>query len=168
MLKIGNASLKGLLFHGYIAILFLLAQPLLTTARINRSEQESLSLPSSRSLQSAPSQSVSQRDELPRSLQEKLHQWLGREIGQELLEDFVLPSQPILDSPGFDLYLLELWLQGRPLPALALLDNQLKRAEDDPVRLNQAGSFLFSCGEYELAKDFFWLFISAGLTNPLS
>lgn len=61
-----------------------------------------------------PSQSVSQRDELPRSLQEKLHQWLGREIGQELLEDFVLPSQPILDSPGFDLYLLELWLQGRP------------------------------------------------------
>ena len=155
MLKIGNASLKGLLFHGYIAILFLLAQPLLTTARINRSEQESLSLPSSRSLQSAPSQSVSQRDELPRSLQEKLHQWLGREIGQELLEDFVLPSQPILDSPGFDLYLLELWLQGRPLPALALLDNQLKRAEDDPVRLNQAGSFLFSCGEYELAKDFF-------------
>jgi hypothetical protein len=155
MLKIGNQSLKGLFLISCLVAVFFLAQPLLAKARISGPEEERLSLLSDRSLQSAARKPVPAPGQLSQPLPEKLHHWLSREIGLEHLEDFVLNSQAILDSPGFDLYLLDLWLEGRPLAALALLDNQLERAGDDPARLNQAGAFLFSCGEYELAKDFF-------------
>ena len=154
MLKIGKANLKGLWLTSWLVGFYLLVQPSLAATRLRAPDKKDFLLPD-HCLQSSARNQALPPGQLSQPLREKLHQWLRGQIGQENLENFVLNSQAVLDSPGFDLYLLDLWLKGRPFEALALLDNQLKQAQDCPARLNQAGAFLFSCGEYEQARDFF-------------
>jgi len=88
------------------------------------------------------------------SLTQKLHLWLAGRVESGAFEEAVKNSQSILNSPGFDLYLLGLWLKGRPVEALILLDHQLRSTGEVPALLNQAGAFLFSLNEYNLAKEF--------------
>jgi len=123
MLKIGKASLKGLWLTSWLVGLYLLAQPSLATTRLKAPDKGAFLLPD-HCLQSSARNQALAPGQLSQPLREKLHQWLRGQIGQESLEDFVLNSQAILDSPGFDLYLLELWLEaGRSRPWLFSITN---------------------------------------------
>lgn len=144
MLKIGNKIFKVLALAGLF-----LSFPLLTwlpaapgQARFQTGFNPAWSLNSRR-----PGPTTA-------SLTQKLHLWLAGRVEPGAFEEAVKNSRSILNSPGFDLYLLGLWLKGRPVEALLLLDHQLNSLAEAPALLNQAGAFLFSLNEYNLAKEF--------------
>lgn len=133
MLKIGNKIFKVLALAGLF-----LSFPLLTWLP---------AAPGQARFQTGfnPAWSLNSRQPGPTtaSLTQKLHLWLAGRVEPGAFEEAVKNSQSILNSPGFDLYLLGLWLKGRPVEALLLLDHQLNSLAEAPALLNQAGAFLF-------------------------
>jgi len=157
MLKIGNRTYKVFLLASWLLSFYVLVSLPPAAARTGEPAPAASIHPQGGPRPGGPGGGSDRflAGQLSRSLDEKLHLWLIKQLEPPALEEFVLNSQAILDSAGFDLYLLELWLKGHPLEALALLDSKLDIAPDDQLRLNQVGSFFFSLGEYELARDFF-------------
>jgi tetratricopeptide (TPR) repeat protein len=154
MLKIGNKIFRVLTLAGlFPGLLLSVGLPLAASqagqpAPADHPSRLEPGLKPARSISSTPAE----QDSL--SLTQKLHLWLTDMVEPRAFEASVKNSQSILISPGFDLYLLELWLKGRPLEALLLLDHKLNNWPEAPALLNQAGAFLFSLNEYNLAKEF--------------
>jgi len=98
---------------------------------------------------------VQESDKVP--LSELLHQFLVKNIGMEKLTKLEAFYQPRLESEAFDLYLLNFWLKGKFLEALTLINLKLKESPTDFWLLEQAGAFLYSLNQPELAYNFFQL-----------
>ncbi|HEK86497.1 MAG TPA: hypothetical protein ENO29_09130 [Candidatus Aminicenantes bacterium] len=85
---------------------------------------------------------------------EKLNQFLLKKIGREKLNDLAENYQAMAGYKAFDLYLLNFWIQGKTLEALALIDLKLKSSPEDPLLLEKAGTFSDALSQYELAYEF--------------
>ncbi|MDD8020206.1 MAG: tetratricopeptide repeat protein [Acidobacteriota bacterium] len=154
MLKKGNSYPKIFILAGLFLVFQILRSPWLPASELKKavSPANFIWLETGRAQIGPVNDSRPAQSSLP--LNEKLYLWLTERIEPGTAADLIRNSEAVLNSAGFDLYLLELWLKGLPLKALTLLDSKLSKSPQDPALLNQAGAFLFSLKEYDLAKEF--------------